>query len=32
MLKNKNASEYNKTTYWKASKNLIEHRSIYNEA
>ena len=31
-VKNKNTSEYNKTTDWQVSKNLIEQRGIYNEA
>ena len=33
MLKIENTSEYNKTTDWQVSKNLIEHeqRGIYNE-
>ena len=26
-----NTSEYNKTTDWQVSKNLIEQRGIYNE-
>lgn len=31
MLKIENTSEYNKTTDWQVSKNLIEQRGIYNE-
>ena len=31
MLKIKNTSEYNKTTDWQVSKNLIIQRGIYNE-
>ena len=31
MLKIENTSEYNKTTDWAVSKNLIEQRGIYNE-
>ena len=31
MLKIENTSEYNKTTDWQVSKNLIIQRGIYNE-
>ena len=31
MLKIENTSEYNKTTDWQVSKNLIMQRGIYNE-
>ena len=31
MLKIENTSEYNKTTDWQVSKNLIEQRGTYNE-
>ena len=31
MLKIENTSEYNKTTDWQVSKNLIKQRGIYNE-
>ena len=31
MLKIENISEYNKTTDWLVSENLIEQRGIYNE-
>ena len=31
MLKIENTSEYNKTTDWQVSKNLIVQRGIYNE-
>ena len=31
MLKIENTSEYNKTTDWQVSKNLIEQRGIYHE-
>ena len=30
MLKIENTSEYNKTTDWQVSKNLIEQRGIFN--